>query len=434
MNYEVLEALGQITREKNIDRELIWETLTSGLIAAAKKRFETGDNLDVRIDETSGGMEVVAQWDVVKEVEDPETQKSLEAAREIDPDAKVGAQIEQQLPFEEFGRNAIQSVKQVVVQRVREAERENIYETYKDRIGDIVTGSVQQIDRGNIVVKLERTEALLPWREQIRRERYRQSETIRAYILDVQRSTKGPQIILSRACDEFLELLFRMEVPEIHEGIVEIKAAAREPGDRSKIAVFSHDDRVDGVGACVGMKGTRVQAVVRELNNERIDIVPWSSDPSVFVTQALRPADVAQVNILNIEEKKMSVVVEDDQLSLAIGKAGQNARLAVKLTGWNIDLIKRSDLERKLMEETFGPSSDEEVNDLANSDDPTEDEGTNGAGALDQISDISKKIREKLEGAGFNTIESLQNASKDDLTSIAGIGEITADKILNAVK
>lgn len=425
MNYEVLEALGQIIREKNIDKELIWETLTSGLVAAAKKRFETGDNLDVRIDEKAGIMEIVAIWDVVDEVEDPETQKTLAEAREIDPDAEVGAQVEQKLPLDDFGRNAIQSVKQVVVQRVREAERENIFETYKDRIGDIVTGSVQQIDRGNIIVKLERAEAMLPWREQIRRERYRQGETIRAYILDVQRTTKGPQIILSRACEDFLDLLFRMEVPEIHEGIVEIKATAREPGDRSKIAVFSHDERVDGVGACVGMKGTRVQAVVRELNNERIDIVPWSSDPSSFVTQALRPAEVAQVNILNIEDKDMRVVVEDDQLSLAIGKAGQNARLAAKLTGWNIDLIKRSDLERQLMEETFGVDKPEE--DVA-------EEESNGVGELDSLTDISAKIREKLEAAGFQTIESLQSATKDDLTAISGIGGVTADKILSAVK
>lgn len=419
MNYEVIEALAQIIREKNVERDVVWDTVKTGLITAAKKRFGTGDdNVQVRIDEKLGTIEMAAVWEVVDEVEDPETQVSLETAQGIDPEAELGGSVEQALSFEEFGRNAIQAVKQVVVQRVREAERENVYELYKDRVNEIVIGSVQQVDRGNIIVKIERTEALLPWREQIRRERYRQGETIRAFILDVQNDIKGPQVILSRSCEAFLELLFRMEVPEIHEGIVEIKASAREPGDRSKIAVLSHDDRVDAVGACVGMKGTRVQAVVRELNNERIDIVPWSNDPSAFVTQALRPAEVAQVQILDIEKKDMRVVVEDDQLSLAIGKAGQNARLAVKLTGWNIDLIKRSDLEKQLISETFG------------ADDTDEEE----AGSLAEIDGISDKLRQKLEDAGYTTVESLQQATADDLQEISGIGGVTADKIMTAVQ
>lgn len=419
MNYEVIEALAQIIREKNVEREVVWDTVKTGLVTAAKKRFGTGDdNVDVRVDEKLGTIEMSAVWDVVEEVEDPETQITLDAALNINPEAEVGGRVEQELSFEEFGRNAIQAVKQVVVQRVREAERENVYELYKDRVNEIVIGSVQQVDRGNIIVKIERTEALLPWREQIRRERYRQGETIRAFILDVQNAIKGPQVILSRSCEAFLELLFRMEVPEIHEGIVEIKASAREPGDRSKIAVLSHDDRVDAVGACVGMKGTRVQAVVRELNNERIDIVPWSNDPSGFVTQALRPAEVAQVQILDIEKKDMRVVVEDDQLSLAIGKAGQNARLAVKLTGWNIDLIKRSDLEKQLISETFG----------------ADDSDGEEAGSLADIDGISEKLRQKLEDAGYTTVESLQEATADDLQSISGIGGVTADKIMTAVQ
>ncbi len=419
MNYEVIEALAQIIREKNVEREVVWDTVKTGLITAAKKRFGTGDdNVDVRIDEKLGTIEMAAVWEVVDEVEDPETQISLLTAKGMDPEAEIGGRVEQALAFEEFGRNAIQAVKQVVVQRVREAERENVYEMYKDRVNEIIIGSVQQVDRGNIIVKIERTEALLPWREQIRRERYRQGETIRAYILDVQNDIKGPQVILSRSCEAFLELLFRMEVPEIHEGIVEIKASAREPGDRSKIAVLSHDDRVDAVGACVGMKGTRVQAVVRELNNERIDIVPWSNDPSSFVTQALRPAEVAQVQILDIEKKDMRVVVEDDQLSLAIGKAGQNARLAVKLTGWNIDLIKRSDLEKQLISETFG------------SDDSESEE----AGSIAEVDGISEKLAQKLEDAGYTTVESLQQATADELQAISGIGGVTAVKIMTAVQ
>ncbi|MCY4546132.1 MAG: transcription termination factor NusA [Gemmatimonadetes bacterium] len=419
MNYEVIEALAQIIREKNVEREVVWDTVKTGLITAAKKRFGTGDdNVDVRIDEQLGTIEMAAVWEVVDEVEDPETQISLVTAKGMDPEAEIGGRVEQALSFEEFGRNAIQSVKQVVVQRVREAERENVYEMYKDRVNEIIIGSVQQVDRGNIIVKIERTEALLPWREQIRRERYRQGETIRAYILDVQNDIKGPQVILSRSCEAFLELLFRMEVPEIHEGIVEIKASAREPGDRSKIAVLSHDERVDAVGACVGMKGTRVQAVVRELNNERIDIVPWSNDPSSFVTQALRPAEVAQVQILDIEKKDMRVVVEDDQLSLAIGKAGQNARLAVKLTGWNIDLIKRSDLEKQLISETFG----------------ADDSESEEAGSIAEVDGISEKLAQKLEDAGYTTVESLQQATADELQAISGIGGVTAGKIITAVQ
>tara|TARA_B100000029_G_scaffold516253_1_gene627995 strand:+ start:3275 stop:4540 length:1266 start_codon:yes stop_codon:yes gene_type:complete len=418
MNYEVIEALGQIIREKNIPRELVWDTIKSGLVAAVKKRYGTGDdNVRIHIDETLGTIEMAAIWNVVGEVEDTETEIDLEAALALKPDTQVGDQIEQPLLIEEFGRNAIQAVKQVVVQRVRDAERENIFEIYKDRVNEIVIGSVQQVDRGNIVVKIEQTEALLPWREQIRRERYRQGESIRAIILDVQNALKGPQVILSRTSEVFLEILFRMEVPEIHEGIVEIKASAREPGDRSKIAVLSHDDRVDAVGACVGMKGTRVQAVVRELNNERIDIVPWSNDASAFVTQALRPAEVYQVQILDIEKKDMRVVVEDDQLSLAIGKAGQNARLAVKLTGWNIDLIKRSDLEKQLISETFGELQPE----------------TDPKGSIPEISGISGALCKKLEDAGYTTVEALQQVTVQDLCAIPGVGAVTAEKIIVAI-
>ncbi|MBM3262047.1 MAG: transcription termination factor NusA [candidate division Zixibacteria bacterium] len=424
MNYEVTEALSQIMREKNVDRTVVMETLRTGLVAAARKQFGTGENIDLRMDEKTGRMEMVATWNVVGDVVDPETEKTLAEARQIDPSARVGETFEQTLPFDLFGRNAIQAVKQVVVQRVREAERENIYELYKDRVGDTVTGTVQQVDRGNIIVKLDRAEALVPWREQIRREKYKQGETIRAYIFEVQKSAKGPQILLSRTHPGFLEILFRMEVPEIHEGIVEVKSVAREPGDRSKIAVFSHDNRVDGVGACVGMKGTRVQAVVRELNNERIDIVPWSNDPTVFVTQALRPANVSQVHILDIAEKKMRVVVEDDQLSLAIGKAGQNARLSAKLTGWNIDLIKRSDLEKQLMAETFGVDRDEkeeEVSDL-------------GGVPVDDLVGLSPKWLEKLKEAGYTTIESLEGVTREQLMEIPGVGAATADKMLTAVR
>lgn len=425
MNHEVFEALGQIIREKHVDREIVLDTLKSGLIAAAKKRFGTGDNLEVRIDEKNGSMEIIAIRSVVDEVVLPETEINLSEARKINPSVQIGESIEQRLPFDTFGRNAIQSVKQVVVQRVREAERDNVFEMYKDRVGEIVNGSVQQVDRGNIIVKLDRSEALVPWREQIRREKYKQGETIRSYIFEVQKSVKGPQILLSRTHPGFLEMLFRMEVPEIHEGIVEVKSVAREPGDRSKIAVFSHDDRVDAVGACVGMKGTRVQSVVRELNNERIDIVPWSSDPTVFVTHALRPANVSQVSIVDIKEKRMRVIVEDDQLSLAIGKAGQNARLAARLTGWNIDLVKRSELERQLMAETFGPDRKNPFKDVE-----TETIGT----PVEELEGLSTRWAEKLRQAGYETVESLEGISRETLLALPGVGEATADKLLATIQ
>ena len=342
MNYEILEALGQIAREKNVDKELVIETLEAGIVSAARRRY--GANADIRVvfDDSSGGMKIEYVRKVVDDLTDEELEIEIDDARLEEPDIKVGDDLTVELSLAEFGRNAIQAAKQVVVQRVREAERENVYENYHDRVGEIITGTVQQVNRGNIIVNLGRAEALLPWREQIRREQYRQGDTVRAMIIDVQRNAKGPQIILSRASGEFLVKLFEQEVPEILEGIVRINAVAREAGGRSKIAVSSNELRVDPVGACVGMKGSRVQGIVRELSGERIDIVPHSDDPIAFVTKALSPARILQT-IPDDENKRMKVIVTEDQLSLAIGKSGQNARLAAKLTGWEIDLVSEED-------------------------------------------------------------------------------------------
>ena len=405
MRYEILEALGQIAREKNVGKELVIQTLEAGIISAARRRY--GANADIRVtfDEATGGMKIEYVRHVVEDLTDEEREIELDDARLVDPKAQLGAELSVELTLEEFGRNAIQAAKQVVVQRVREAERENVYQNYHDRVGEIITGTVQQVNRGNIIVNLGRAEALLPWREQIRREQYRQGDTVRALIIEVQRNAKGPQIILSRASAEFLLKLFEQEVPEILEGIVRINAVAREAGGRSKIAVSSNELRVDPVGACVGMKGSRVQGIVRELSGERIDIVPHSDDPIAFVTKALSPAKILQV-VPDDANKRMKVIVAEDQLSLAIGKSGQNARLAAKLTGWEIDLVS---------EEEFAISRGQI---------PRKDHIS-----VDQIEGLGPKTVENLIQAGFESVQDVIKATIEDLINVPGVGDVTAQKI-----
>ena len=407
--FEIIEALNQITKEKNLDIEFVLETLESGLLLAAKKKFGFTDNISVKVDLKSGEISMYATKKVVKEVSDKNVEIALEEAKKIEPDTKKGNEINVPIGFEEFGRNAIIAAKQILIQRVREAERDKIFEEYKNRIGEIVTGNVQQIDKGSLIINLGKTEAVVPPKEQIQKERYRQGDRIRAYILDVQRSARGPQIILSRAHNGFLERLFEMEVPEIFEKIIEVKAIAREPGERSKIAVSSIDDRVDPVGACVGVKGTRVQSVVRELNNERIDIVPWHPDPQIFATRALSPAKIVRIDVLD-EEKSMTLVVEDDMLSLAIGKGGQNARLAAKLTGWKINILSESEHKStKKLEE--GPKI-----------------------VLSSLAGIGKKLEEKLVASGIDSVQALVKTKLEDLTKIEGVGKKKAEKIVELAK
>ena len=411
MNYEVLEALGQIAQEKNVNRELVIETLEIGLLSAAKKRFGMSDNVEVQIDSASGSIQIFANKEVVEDgaVEEPGLQIGLSAAHEIAPKARVGQQIKEELHFSDFGRNAIQSAKQILIQRVREAERERIYEDYRGRTGEIVSGTVQQISHGDILINLGRTEAVVPLKEQIRKERYRQGDPLRAYLVDVLRTSKGPQVVLSRTHPTFLVKLFQFEVPEIYEGIIEIKAVAREPGARAKIAVHSNDDRIDPVGACVGMKGSRVQAVVRELSNERIDIVAWSEDEAIFLSRALSPAVVKRV-VVDRRERWMTAIVEDDQLSLAIGKSGQNARLASQLTGWKIDIITETKFQ-EIQEEkaaTFVP--------------------------LSEVPGVGKIMRERLQAAGVASANDVADASLSRLLEVPGIGEVIAVKIQSAAR
>ena len=333
--------IDQIAKDKGIDKRIIIGALEEAMKQAARRKYGQEKEIEARFNDELGEIELFEFRTVVENVQDEQNEIGIERARQLDPEAEEGDQIGVKLDTADFGRILAQTAKQVIIQRVRDAERDNVYEEYKDRKGEIVNGIVRRFEKGAIIVDLGRAEAVLPPKEQVPRESYRPGDRIRAYVLDVTKATKGPQIILSRACMEMLTKLFEQEVPEIYENIVSIVSSAREPGGRSKIAVASRDSDVDPVGACVGMKGSRVQAVVGELRGERIDIVPWSPDPARYVCSALSPAQVTRV-IIDEGAKSMDVIVPDDQLSLAIGRKGQNVRLAVQLTGWRIDIKSES--------------------------------------------------------------------------------------------
>jgi N utilization substance protein A len=408
MSNQILDALSSIAREKSVDRQMLVETLVAGLASAVRKKHGLTADVEVQFDERTGALACALCYTVVENVEDPNCQWTPEKARTVQADAKVGDVIRIPLNIAEFGRNAIQTAKQVLVQRVREAERDKVFQEYADKVGSLVRGVVQQVDRGNVFVKLDFSEGVLPAREQIPRSYHRPNEYVRAVVIAVDRAAKGPQIVLSRTHPDFLRRLFESEVPEITDGIVEVKAVAREAGSRSKISVFSTDPRVDAVGSCVGLKGSRVQGIVRELGGERIDIVPWSNDPAVFVSRALQPARVGDVRV-NEAEKRMLVVVADDQLSLAIGKGGQNARLAARLTGWKIDLVSKSD-EKQRHDEARASRLEVEILGLGDA------------------------TTEKLITAGIETVQELAAASLESLVAIPGFGEKTAEKALHTAR
>ncbi|MEW5993778.1 MAG: transcription termination factor NusA [Candidatus Zixiibacteriota bacterium] len=406
----MVEAITLIAREKNIDFDTVLETLQESLLAAAKKKYGEQDNITFRFDRKNNELLMVAEKKVVAQVTDPNTEVSLQEAREIDESAQVGDDIEIYIDYEtEFGRNAIASAKQILIQKIREAERDRIYDEYIDKVGTLATGVVQQIDKGNVIVNLGRGEGILLIKEQIPREKFRQGDRIRAFILDVQKSLRGPQILLSRVNNEFLRCLFELEVPEIYEKIIEIRAIAREAGERSKVAVYSSDDRIDPVGACVGIKGVRVQSIVRELNNERIDIVPFSSNPETFVTRALAPAKVMYIDVDELE-KGMTVAVEDEKLSLAIGRNGQNARLASKLTGWKVNIMSETEYnEQKRREaEMLVP--------------------------VGQLEGIGAKIQERLAQVNISSVQRLAQTPLETLIKVEGIGQKTAETLLERAK
>lgn len=344
MNIEFIEALEELEKQKGIAMDVLIDALEAALISAYKRNFGSLQNVRVSIDRTSGEIKVYARKTVVEQVDDDRTDISIEDARQKDPRYELGDIVEIEVTPRDFGRIAAQTAKQVVVQRIREAERGLIYEEFSNREGDIVTGIVQRQDQKNVYIDLGKTEAILGPTEQIPGEEYRHADRLKTYIVEVKKTTKGPQIMVSRTHPGLLKRLFELEVPEIHDGIVELKSVAREAGARSKVAVYSRDENVDPVGACVGPKGMRVQTIVNELKGEKIDIVKWSQDPSKFVANALSPAKVVDVRIYE-ESKVARVVVPDYQLSLAIGKEGQNARLAAKLTSWKIDIKSESQME-----------------------------------------------------------------------------------------
>jgi N utilization substance protein A len=350
MSINLNHIIDQVVKDKAIDRAVLVEALEAAVLSAANKKYRNTRDLEAHFNHEIGEVEVFEFVTVVDEVENSYQEIDITEAREIDPDVETGDSLGMKMDASSFSRIAAQTAKQVIIQKVREAEREGVFNEFKDRLGELVNGIVRRYERGDLIIDLGRTEALLPHREQVPRENYRQGDRVRAYISDVRMATKGPQIILSRTHPGLLIELFRMEVPEVAEGIVEIKAVSREPGSRAKIAVVSNDPDVDPIGACVGMRGARVQNVVSELRGEKIDIINWTPDIARFACSALSPAEVTRVYV-DSEEESLEIIVPDDQLSLAIGKKGQNVRLAAKLTGWKIDIISETRAAEAELEE-----------------------------------------------------------------------------------
>ena len=402
---ELLQIADAVAREKTIDRTIVIEAMEDAIQKAARSRYGAETDVRAEIDPKSGEIKLQRLMQVVEAVEDPATEIRLDDARERNPAAQVGDFISESLPPLEFGRIAAQSAKQVIMQKVREAERDRQYEDFKDRIGEIINGTVKRVEYGNVVVDLGRGEAIIRRDELIPRENFRYGDRVRAYIYDVRREQRGPQIFLSRTHPQFMAKLFTMEVPEIYDGIIELRAVARDPGSRAKIAVISNDSSIDPVGACVGMRGSRVQAVVGELQGERIDIIPWSADPATFIVNALQPAEVTKV-VLDEDAQRIEVVVPDDQLSLAIGRRGQNVRLASQLTGWDIDILTEDEeSERRQREFT-------ERTELFTS-------------ALD----VDEMVGQLLASEGFASIEEVAYVEPDEISSIEGFDEGTAEEL-----
>ncbi len=359
MLQNLTRIIEQVSKEKSIPKAVIVEAVEAAMLTAARKKYGHEREIEARFNEEVGEVELFQFRTVVEAVTNELAEVSVDEAAKLDPEAQIGDSIGEKLDNSFLGRIAAQTAKQVIIQKVRDAERDIIYNDYKNRVGELVTGIIRRVEKGNVIVDLGRAEAVIPPREQVRVEEYRPGERIQAYFLSLQKTTRGPSLILSRRNPNLLMKLFEMEVPEVSERIVEIKNAAREPGARSKIAVYSRDSDVDPVGACVGMKGSRVQNVVQELRGEKIDIVCWDPDPAKFVCNAISPAEVAKV-IINEKDKSMEIIVPDDQLSLAIGKKGQNVRLAAEITGWNIDIYSESKLDemakkaKKTLSEALG--------------------------------------------------------------------------------
>lgn len=402
MRSELAQAFDQIMKDKGIPREVLIDASEKSILAAARKMLGPNIEVEARYNEDLGEVELFEFKTVVEEVDDHEGEIALSQARDLDPGVEAGDMLGIKRNLEEFGRIAAQTAKQVLLQHVRDAEREYIFNEYKDRKDELITGMVRRFEKGALIVDLGKAEAVLPSREQVPTESYRPGDRVQAYVLEVLRTSRGPQIILSRTHPNLIKKLFEMEVPEIFEGIVRIEGVAREPGQRAKIAVASRDSDVDPVGACVGMKGSRVQAVVQELRGEKIDIIPWSFDPAKFVCNAIAPAAVAKV-LLDEEARQMELIVPDDQLSLAIGRRGQNVRLAAQLTGWRIDIISESRLL--------------EMNARAREE-------------LKRIDGISETLVEILVRHGYRMINDIAKAEPQELVDFLGMEPERAERVI----
>lgn len=414
MSNIIAQTIEQISKEKNVDPKIIITALEDAMVAASRKFYKTNEDINARFDPETGMVEIFAVRRVVETVENPSLEISLADAKEIDDTLEIDDTVEIPKPTDVLGRIAAQTAKQVILQKVREAERQNIYNEYSQKIGEMVNGVIKRFEGPDIIVDIGKTEASLPMREQSRVESYKQGERIRAVITKVLPVAKGPQVILSRVDPQLLVRLFEMEIPEIYDGTIVVKSAVHEPGDRAKVAVASTDRDVDPVGACVGMKGSRINSIIRELRGEKIDIVQWSEDPAQYASNALNPAKISKVLVIDPAEKRMEVIVEEKQQSLAIGKKGQNVRLASRLIGWQIDV--KSEEQKK-----------QEVLSVMES-------LTSSSTSLSELEGISDRIIEKLREASIENVERILELGEDKLKEIPGIGEKTATKVMEAAR
>jgi N utilization substance protein A len=414
MSNIIAQTIEQISKEKNVDPKIIISALEDAMVAASRKFYKTNEDINARFDPETGLVEIFAVRRVVENVENPSLEISLADAKEIDDTLAIDDTVEIPKPTDVLGRIAAQTAKQVILQKVREAERQNIFNEYSQKIAEMVNGVAKRFEGPDIIVDIGKTEALLPLREQSRAETYKQGDRIRAVIVKVLPVAKGPQVILSRTDPQLLVRLFEMEIPEIYDGTIVVKNAVHEPGDRAKVAVASLDRDVDPVGACVGMKGSRINSIIRELRGEKIDIVQWSDDPAQYAANALNPAKISKVLILDQSEKRMEVIVEEKQQSLAIGKKGQNVRLASRLIGWQIDV--KSEEQKK-----------QEVLSVMES-------LTSSSTSLSELEGISDRVIEKLRESGIENVERILELGEDQLKEIPGFGEKTAAKIMEAAR
>lgn len=407
MKSEIAEAFSQIIKEKSIDKEVLTKIVQEIIISMIKKKYGTTDNFDIFVHLDKGEIEIYQNKIIVDDVVDENLEVDVNTAKAVEPDLEVGDEFIEIINPSSFGRRLIVSAKQNLNQKLRDLERETIFEDYKNRIGEIINGEIRQVNADEIFISVDRAEVILPKKEQIRNERYHRGESIRAVIKSVQKTSRGSEILVSRADEMFLSRLFELEVPEIYEGIIEVKGIAREAGERAKIAVYSNDKRIDAVGACVGMKGIRIQSIVKELNNEKIDIINWNPEAEIYIARALSPAKPNRV-LVDDENKTATAILSNDQISLAIGKGGVNRRLASKLTGYEIETLRESDFKKTTGEKEVVIS-------------------------LTEIDGLNEGIRKKLISAGLESAQEIISVGLEGLLKVPGIGQKTAERIMNLI-